>query len=318
MHVAHPWVLPTQPATRAMLLRTGVSDGMIRSQVRAGRLLPVRQGVYLAATQWPTDAPGQHLVRAHAEQVANPDAVLSHQSAAVVWGLPAPGFEPWHDLPPSLTLPPGGHSSRVRAAVHDVGTLPPAQVQRDAAGYAVTSPARTAIDLAAGRPLPEALVILDGAARTICEAMVPSARRRDLANPHLVAAVTELMAEAALTARAGRLRQALALVDPVRESAAESLSAGHIELAGLPRPRYQARIVTDTGVLYPDAYWEEYGVIGECDGAMKYADNTAYVREKQREQVLRDLGFRIVRWLAKEIMLQPQVVMDRIARALDV
>jgi very-short-patch-repair endonuclease len=40
------------------------------------------------------------------------------------------------------------------------------------------------------------------------------------------------------------------------------------------------------------------------------------VLEKEREQVLRDLGYRFVRWLAKEIMLQPAVVMERIARAL--
>jgi hypothetical protein len=32
--------------------------------------------------------------------------------------------------------------------------------------------------------------------------------------------------------------------------------------------------------------------------------------------VLRDLGYRFVRWLAKEIMLRPDVVMERIARAL--
>jgi very-short-patch-repair endonuclease len=56
--------------------------------------------------------------------------------------------------------------------------------------------------------------------------------------------------------------------------------------------------------------------VGECDGAVKYVDAHGYVNEKEREQVLRDLGYRIVRWLAKEIMLTPQVVVERIARAL--
>ena len=40
------------------------------------------------------------------------------------------------------------------------------------------------------------------------------------------------------------------------------------------------------------------------------------VREKQREQVLLDEGNRFVRWMAREVMLTPHVVVDRVARAL--
>ncbi len=50
--------------------------------------------------------------------------------------------------------------------------------------------------------------------------------------------------------------------------------------------------------------------------ALKYDKADAYVREKEREQVLRDLGYRMVRWLGKEIMTRPTVVTDRISRAL--
>jgi len=49
---------------------------------------------------------------------------------------------------------------------------------------------------------------------------------------------------------------------------------------------------------------------------VKYTDALAVVREKEREQALRDLGFTVVRWLAKEIMARPQVVVTRVARAL--
>jgi hypothetical protein len=51
------------------------------------------------------------------------------------------------------------------------------------------------------------------------------------------------------------------------------------------------------------------GAIGECDGAVKYREASAYVHEKEREQVLRDLGFDVVRWPAKEIALTPEVVL---------
>lgn len=316
MHPAHPWALPTQPVSRAILLATGVTDGMIRSRLGKGQLVTVRQGVFLAAAAWPSEPGAQHLVRGHAEQVVNPEAVLSHESAAVHWGLPTPGSEAWHEQPVTVTLPVSGHSSRARGAIHRVGPLPAAEVHRDNAGYLVTTPARTAVDLAGGRPLPEALVLLDGAARLICQSMVTSPRRRDYANPRLAGAAAEALAQAAKTVRATRLAPAIALANPSRESVAESLSAGQIELAGLPQPRYQAEIRTSRGVFYPDCFWKEHNLVGECDGAVKYADGSAYVLEKEREQILRDLGYRIVRWLAKEIMATPWLVMERIARAL--
>lgn len=101
MRTPKPWILPTQPATRALLAATGVSDEMIRTQLASGRLRRVRRGVFVAADSWPTDPGGLHLLLAHAEQVANPDAVLSHQSAGVAWGLPSPGFSAWADSPPA-------------------------------------------------------------------------------------------------------------------------------------------------------------------------------------------------------------------------
>ena len=84
----------------------------------------------------------------------------------------------------------------------------------------------------------------------------------------------------------------------------------------LPLPACQAEIRTPGGSLFPDFLWEEQRLIGEVDGAVKYLSAQAYVLEKEREQALRDAGYGIVRWLAKEIMLDPAAVMARIARAL--
>lgn len=311
-----PWILPREPTTREQLLATGVTDAMIRTQCRSGHLISIRNGVYLAGSAWPEDPAGQHLVRAYAEQVVNPESILSHQSAAVSWNLPTPGFTPWHDLPVAITMPASGHSSRSGRAVHHLGTIPTGQISHDGAGHSVTSPARTAVDLAADLPLPEQLVILDGAGRLICRSLSASIRRRDYGNPRMVSAVAALLTEATVTTRAARLRSPIALANPSRESAAESLSAGYFELAGLPRPEFQHEIRSSRGSLFPDCYWEDHGLIGECDGAIKYADANAYVLEKEREQWLRDLDFRIVRWQAKEIMLQPQRVVERVARSL--
>jgi Protein of unknown function (DUF559) len=315
VRTAHPWVLPDQPTTRADLLSLGLTDHMIRTRVSSGELVTVRHGVFVRADAWPTEAAAQYIVRGRAEQAVNPSALISHQSAAAAMAIPSPGFQRWAELPVSITLPPG-HSSKAGSSVHHVGQVPASQITRDVHGYLMTSPARTAVDLSADLALPQSLVLLDGAARLIVASFLTQARRRDYANPTLVDAARQLQMEAAATIRAARVRSPIDLMDPRRESAAESLSAGHMYLAGIPTPAFQAEIRTANRIYFPDFLWEEQRLIGECDGEVKYTDPKAYVAEKEREQDLRDNGWRFVRWLPKEVMLRPGEVMDRIERAL--
>jgi very-short-patch-repair endonuclease len=304
--------------SRRLLAAAGVSDEMIHTALASKRLLRLRRGVFVAASAWPDDPQGRHVMMGHAELVTNPDAVLSHGTAAVIWDLPSPSFRDWHEEHVAVTYATGGpYRSRGGTAVRHTGSLPASDVTRDPDGYAVTTIARTAVDVAAGLSLPEALVILDGAARQILISFVGKPRRRDFLNPRLITASREALT-GVRTRSARRLTSMIPLVEPARESAAESLTAGHLHLAGLPRPLFQAPITTRLGRLYPDFFWEDARLIGECDGASKGADPTAYVREKEREQVLRDDDYRFVRWLGKEIVFTPSVVMARIARALAV
>lgn len=293
---------------------------MVATQVAAGRLLRLREGVLLAASAWPQDPAGRHVLLARSEQVANPAAVISHGSAALVWGLPAPPFADWAELAPTLTLPRGGgwRSRRSGTARFVVGSLPAHHVTLDPQGWAVTTAARTAVDLAVGLHLPAALVVLDASARLACADLVLRPRRSDYANPALLASARAGLRDAC----AGRngmtpTLAAIELADPRRESPIESLTAGHLHLAGLPMPEFQAPIETPMGTLYPDCLWREERVIGEADGAGKYRDGEAAILEKEREQVLRDLDFRVVRWLGKEITGRPGMVMQRIARELE-
>ncbi len=310
--------MPTQPTPRALLRASGVTDAMIRTQLSRDRLTQLRPGVYLAKSAWPESDDLAHVVTAHAEQVVNPDAVISHQSAAVVWRLPSPDFRAWHESPVSLTLPTGAHGSRRRHVEWHIADLPASHVTRDAQGYQVTSLVRTAIDLAAGMPLPQALVVLDAAGRRMVESYVGTVRRRDYTASRLVEAVRSSFMEALPRRWRVGLVDAIGKVEPCRESAAESLTAGHLHLSGLPMPEFQARILTAKGTFYPDCYWRERRLIGECDGAVKYSSADSIVLEKEREQALRDEGNGFVRWLGKEIMLRPSDVMSRIARALEV
>jgi hypothetical protein len=290
---------------------------MIATQVTSGRLVQLRRGVFIAASAWPWDEGERHVLRAKAEQVIHPSAVLSHASAALIWRLPTPGFVPWHEYQPSVTLPSAPAKSRRGPVIHHIGRLEPAHVTRDDDGSVVTTVARTAIDLAARLPLPEALVLLDGAGRVIIEQLLArKPKAQEYSNPRLVHAARTLLLEAAPAQRSATLIPHIALAEPCRESAAESLSAGYFTLAGLPMPLFQHPIRTRTGTYFPDFYWPEHHLIGECDGALKYTDPTTLVKEKVREDSLRELGNGFVRWVGGEIMIRPESVVDRVSRGL--
>lgn len=316
MRTPKPWILPTQPVTRALLAAAGVTDDMIATHLSTGRLRRLRRGVYVSAACWPDDPAGQHLVRARAVQVANPDAVLSHQSAAVSWKLPTPGFAEWHDA--ALSLTQSGRPLR-RPKDSDVElferALRPADVVRDTYGYAVTSVPRTAVDLAARLALPEALVLLDDAARRLVKSMLNDPRRQDFSNPRYAAAARELLT-GAMVRPLRPLIDAIAKADPARESPAESLTTGYLYLSGLPMPLFQAPLKTRIGTVFPDFLWPEHKLVGECDGAMKYIDPRTLVEEKIREDAVRETGHRVLRWMGAEPMLRPDELIGRIARAL--
>lgn len=316
MRTARPWALPQLPTRRSELGPT-VTPRMLRTQLAAGRLVRLRSQVYLDVGRWPDDPAGRHLMLARAEVAVYPDAVLSHQSAALVWGLPSPGWTPWEALPPSVTLPSGGSRRSVDGPCrHRTAALPRHHVARDAAGYLVTSPVRTSVDLAAGLDLPEQLVLFDATARLLVEAMVARPRRSEYAAQRFADAARQQLAEAAVAIRRTGLRPSISLADPRRESPIESLSAGHMVLSGIPLPVFQHPFRTRLGTMYADCYWPDHGLIGEADGVVKYSEPNAFEQEKRREQVLRDLGLRMVRWLGREVMSEPQTVMARIHRAL--
>jgi hypothetical protein len=157
---------------------------MIEARLSSGRLLRIRHGIFVESASWPDKPADQHLMLARAEQTVTPQGVLSRNSAALVWGLPTPGVREWYDDPPTLTYPAGGTSrARRGAATRRTATLPPSDVTRDDLGYAVTTLTRTAVDLADGLPLPEALVILDAAGRILIASLMDRPRPADFAHP---------------------------------------------------------------------------------------------------------------------------------------
>jgi hypothetical protein len=75
---------------------------------------------------------------------------------------------------------------------------------------------------------------------------------------------------------------------------------------GCPQPELQVPFSDGDGFIgYADFYWPTFGVIGEADGDVKYLDpslrggrsaDRVVLDEKIREDRLRALGPRVVRW----------------------
>jgi hypothetical protein len=124
--------------TRAQLLAMGMGRRAIQSWIATGRLIPVYAGVYAVGTVNRTP-----VARAMAAVLAcGEHALLSHGSAASLWG-----FNKHWDTPFEVTVQ--AKRSRPGIRVHRSTALTRRDLDRQL-GIPVTSPARTALDIAPG------------------------------------------------------------------------------------------------------------------------------------------------------------------------
>lgn len=155
------------------------------------------------------------------------------------------------------------------------------------AGMSVTTPARTALDLACRYPVGEAVAAIDA----LCRAT------------RLKIADTELLAER-YKGRRGirRARTALALVDPGAESPRETWLRLLLIRAGFPRPQTQIPVYDRYGQLAAvlDMGWEEIKVAVEYDGDHHRTDRRTFNKDIKRAETVAGLGWINVRVTAED------------------
>ena len=221
-------------------------------------------------------------------------APLAHESAAVLHGIPVIGAWPKvvHVVEETAT---GGRSSGF-VVRHGVREMPPL-VSRDE--VLLTTPARTAVDLARTRSFASGLAAAD---------YVLAAG---------LATIDELDAELVRGARRpgqARARLAVEHADARAESVGESLSRARMIELDVPRPELQQSFYDADGYIgRTDFWWPELKIVGEFDGKVKFgraiggdeaSTREALCREKQREDRLRRLGLGVVRWIWSEALDQ--------------
>ncbi|MEO8328949.1 MAG: hypothetical protein ABI586_02985, partial [Candidatus Nanopelagicales bacterium] len=170
-------------------------------------------------------------------------------------------------------------------------------------GLVTTTIERTVIDVAATEPLPDSLITVDAALRGGVD---PDALKALLVGlGHFPGSV--------------QAKATLLHGDSRAESPMESLSRGHMIERRMPLPQCNVVIRFGDRWVRVDFLWLELGVVGECDGKVKYTQlderGDAIWREKRRAEWLEDLGFEIARWGYPEIADGGAVMQQRFERA---
>lgn len=182
-------------------------------------------------------------------------------------------------------------------------TLPPEHVTT-LQGWPLTTGARTVVDLAREVSFRSGVVIAD------------SALRARAATPEDLRAAVLYCSHFQGIGRAARV---CSFADGRAESVLESVSRIDLVARGLPVPELQPEIYDDHGLIgRSDMLWEDYGVVGEADGKVKYTQPYAERRpdevlwaEKRRMSRLEAAGLAVVRWTSEELRQAPQRIVER-------
>ncbi|MCX2928944.1 hypothetical protein ORI20_01565 [Mycobacterium sp. CVI_P3] len=167
-------------------------------------------------------------------------------------------------------------------------------------GIAVTTPARTALDLLCWYPSDTAIAAVDALARAT-RLKVPD---------------VQLLAERHRGRRGiVRARAALDLVDPGAESPKETWLRLVIVRAGFPRPQTQIPVYNEYRVRIAelDLGYEDLRIAFEYEGAHHRIDRRQRDRDIRRFEDLAELGWIVVRFTSEDT---PGTIVRRVAAAL--
>lgn len=278
--------------TRLQLRALGVSSSAIGRALARGRLHRIHRGVY--ALVKPVALPGLALEQA-AVLACGDRALLSHASAAALWGLAPPPSGPV-----TLTVTGGSGAGRTRhgVTVHRAVALDRRDVRRHRS-LPVTSPARTLLDRAPslGRAQLE---------RELDEALHHRLTSRT--------AIAEMLERSPHRPGAARLRE---LIDPHRHTTftraeSERRLLDLLRRGGLPLPETNVRM----GDIEADAMWRDQRVIVEVDGFATHGTHAAFGRDRRRDARLQVLGWQVIRVTWDQLVHEPEAVLVTIATAL--
>ena len=280
--------------TYAQLRAAGLSPGKIKRSVRIGAFHRLYLGVY---------AVGHTALAPWARELAallacGKGAIISHWSAALLWGL--------IDRAPAqvdVTLTSRRCRHKAGIALHQALGLDKRDL-RVRHNVPVTSPARTLIDLAAVTGTDE------------LERLVAEARIKRLIRPAELEKALERHRGRNGAGRMRDLRRAEGRPGITR-SKAERILRRMLGRADLPQPRTNVRLRSAGRTYETDFLWPSEKVVVEVDSWGFHGHRAAFERDRRKTMALQAAGYHVIRITAVQLELEPLLVIAQIARALD-
>jgi Protein of unknown function (DUF559)/Transcriptional regulator, AbiEi antitoxin len=268
------------------LIALGLGASPIHHRVVTGRLHRIHAGVYAVGHASLTQS-GRWMA---ALLACGEGALLSHRSAAELWGI---GTYP--DVRIDVTVADRSGRRRPGIAIHRPRSL--LQEDRtDAAGIAVTTPARTILDLA-GVIGPRRL-----------ERSFHEADRLGLLDPGTLASISTRT-----TGRrgGGRLRALLAAhigPSPETRSVLEHRFLRLCHRAGLPTPAVNVPVCE----YEVDVLWPAQRLVVELDGYAFHHARKAFESDRARDAALQLAGYRVLRVTHRRLVDDPSAVIETV------
>ncbi|HXQ89162.1 MAG TPA: DUF559 domain-containing protein [Solirubrobacterales bacterium] len=228
---------------------------------------------------------------------AGEGAVLSHRSAARLWGF-IPRAAEWVDV----TCPPGRVVRREGIVAHE--SLVAGDEKEVIDGIPVTSPFRTIFDLAA------------------------VASKRELERAWHEAEVRQLTDRVSLPMLLERypgrrgtrtLRELLGSGEPlgITRSDFEEAFLALIDAHALPRPRMNADLSLRGRFIEVDALWERHRLAVELDSRGVHGTKKRFESDRQRDRVLVAEGYRTMRVTWQQLKDEPGAIAIDLRSALE-
>jgi hypothetical protein len=273
---------------RQLIGPLGYSRSAVDRAVAAGHLHRLHRGVF---------AVGHTRISPHGECLAavlasGPKALLSHLSAAWVWGLSGSSPAPFAVTTPVRRKP-----------------RPPIRLHE---ARLITIDDRALLDGIPLTALPRTL--LDSAAAVRFDSLEKMLERSEELQLFDLRAVEELLARTVGHHGHGRLRRAISLYKPssFTRSGLEKRFLELVLAAGLPQPRMN---YVEQGFEL-DCYWPEFRFAVELDVFETHGTRAAFERDRKRQEDLLLAGIQMIRVTGPRLERDPEEVISQVKRLL--
>jgi hypothetical protein len=216
-------------------------------------------------------------------------AVLSHATAAGLWGIWGSGAGETH-----VTVP---RKTRSQWSIRRHFSVLPDDEREVIDGMPVTSAARTVLDLAAerGAGAAEAALREMEYLRIYGAVSLPALIERHA--KHRGSAIVRVCLTSLADDPGGRVRSAL-----------EERFLPFLDANGIPRPRLNPWLDLGPERIQVDCLWPEARLVGELDGFQAHGTKRAVARDKKRDRGLVAAGYRVVRITWAQLHDEPTIL----------